>query len=161
MPIIEQTSEFAKYAELALITVRIIIRLSNSRSITKSNATIDDSSMGECGVLICPTCPERTSKISPNRVIARYKEAYIPERRMFYRVDVTELADILGYRIVYAYLTTDGSILGQTSSGEIWTTIYDDGGPPAFPPGRQNHPGRETIAGRPQAHRSDEVHHRP
>lgn len=64
-------------------------------------------------------------KIS-DRVIAQYKETYIPERRMCYRVDVTELAAMLGYQIKYIYLTQDGSILGQTSNGEVWTTIYDD-----------------------------------
>lgn len=45
---------------------------------------------------------------------------------MCYRVDVTELAAMLGYQIKYVYLTQDGSILGQTSNGEVWTTIYDD-----------------------------------
>ncbi len=64
-------------------------------------------------------------KIS-DRVIAQYKETYIPERRMCYRVDITELAAMLGYRILYVHITKDGSILGQTSNGEVWTTIYND-----------------------------------
>ncbi len=68
---------------------------------------------------------EDIEKIS-DRVIAQYKETYIPERRMCYRVDVTELAAMLGYRIIYTYITKDGSILGQTSNGEVWTTIYND-----------------------------------
>ncbi len=61
-----------------------------------------------------------------DRVIAQYKETYIPERRMCYRVDIIEVAAMLGYQIKYVHITKDGSILGQTSHGEVWTTIYDD-----------------------------------
>ncbi len=61
-----------------------------------------------------------------DRVITQYKKSYIPERRMCYRVDVNELAAMLGYRIIYTYITKDGSVLGQTSNGEVWTTIYND-----------------------------------
>ncbi len=64
-------------------------------------------------------------KIS-DRVIAQYKETYVPEHRMCYRVDVMELASMLGYQIKYVHITKNGSILGQTSNGEVWTTIYDD-----------------------------------
>lgn len=59
-------------------------------------------------------------------VICQYKALYLPERRMCYMVEATELAEMLGYRIEYVYITRDGSILGQTSSGRIWTEIFDD-----------------------------------
>lgn len=59
------------------------------------------------------------------QVIRQYKEMYVPKRRMCYRVDITELAEMLGFKIEYAYITKDGSILGQTSAGKVWTTIYD------------------------------------
>lgn len=45
---------------------------------------------------------------------------------MCYMVDITELSEMLGFRIEYVNITKDGSILGQTSSGRIWTEIYDD-----------------------------------
>lgn len=60
------------------------------------------------------------------RVVSEYKKAYVPERHMCYMVDATELAEMLGFKIEYVHITRDGSILGQTSSGRVWTTIYDD-----------------------------------
>ncbi len=59
------------------------------------------------------------------RVILQYKQSHVPNRRMCYRVDITELAEMLGFKIEYVYITKDGSILGQTSAGKVWTTIYD------------------------------------
>ena len=59
-------------------------------------------------------------------VICQYKKQYIPERHMCYMVDATELAEMFGFKIEYVHITIDGSILGQTSSGKVWTTIYDD-----------------------------------
>ena len=59
-------------------------------------------------------------------VICQYKAHYLPERRMCYMVDATELAEMLGFTIEYVYITRDGSILGQTSSGRIWTEIFDN-----------------------------------
>ena len=59
-------------------------------------------------------------------VICQYKEQYLPERRMCYMVEATELAEMLGFRIEYVHITRDGSILGQTSSGRIWTEVFDD-----------------------------------
>ncbi len=58
--------------------------------------------------------------------IAQYKAACVPQHRMCYRVDATELAAILGFQIQFVYITKDGSILGQTSNDEVWTTIHDD-----------------------------------
>ena len=60
------------------------------------------------------------------RVVCQYKKIYVPERHMCYMVDATELAEMLGFKIEYVHITRDGSILGQTSSGRVWTTIYDD-----------------------------------
>ena len=45
---------------------------------------------------------------------------------MCYTVDVNVLAEMLGLKIEYVNITRDGSILGQTSSGRVWTEIYDD-----------------------------------
>ena len=61
-----------------------------------------------------------------DRVVCQYKKAYVPERHMCYMVDAAELAEMLGFKIEYVHITRDGSILGQTSSGRVWTTIYDD-----------------------------------
>lgn len=58
-------------------------------------------------------------------IIARYKQTFVPDRHLCYTVDPTQLASFLGYQIEYARITKDGSILGQTSSSRIWTTIYD------------------------------------
>ena len=60
------------------------------------------------------------------RIVQEYKKKYVPERHMCYMVDATELAEMLGFNIEYVHITRDGSILGQTSSGRVWTTIYDD-----------------------------------
>lgn len=59
-------------------------------------------------------------------IISRYKQQYLPKHYMCYMVDITELAEMLGFRIEYVHITKDGSILGQTSSGRIWTEIFDD-----------------------------------
>jgi Zn-dependent peptidase ImmA (M78 family) len=60
------------------------------------------------------------------RIIDQYKRAFIPNRHMCYNVDIIRLASLLGYEIEYVHITQDGSILGKTSSGQIWTRIYDD-----------------------------------
>lgn len=56
-------------------------------------------------------------------IICQYKQACVPERHMCYNVDPVELASLFDFRIEYVNITRDGSILGQTSSGSIWTTI--------------------------------------
>ena len=60
------------------------------------------------------------------QVICQYKSVCVPEQHMCYAIDATKLAEILGLRIEYVHITRDGSILGQTSSGRVWTEIYDD-----------------------------------
>ena len=59
-------------------------------------------------------------------IINQYKQAYIPVRHMCYNVDIVKLASLMGYEVEYVHITKDGSILGKTSSGQIWTRIYDD-----------------------------------
>ncbi|MBQ9762013.1 MAG: ImmA/IrrE family metallo-endopeptidase [Oscillospiraceae bacterium] len=58
-------------------------------------------------------------------IIGQYKHTFVPARHLCYTVDPAQLAALLGYQIEYVRITKDGSILGQTSSGNIWTTIYD------------------------------------
>lgn len=58
-------------------------------------------------------------------IIEQYKRTFVPERHMCYTVDPAQLAVLLGYQIEFVRITKDGSILGQTSSGNIWTTVYD------------------------------------
>ena len=65
---------------------------------------------------------ERIAKV----VLNQYKVMFVPTQHICYTVDVTQLARMLGFRIEYVHITADGSILGQTSSGAVWTTIYDD-----------------------------------
>lgn len=58
-------------------------------------------------------------------VLKHYKVMYVPTQHICYTVDATQLARMLGFRIEYVHITADGSILGQTSSGSVWTSIYD------------------------------------
>ena len=60
------------------------------------------------------------------QVIRQYKEVCIPAQHICYTVDATKLAEMLGFKVEYVHITMDGSILGQTSSGEVWTSIYDN-----------------------------------
>lgn len=58
-------------------------------------------------------------------IIQQYKQKYLPKGYMFYDVDPTALAEMLGYQVEYAYLTQDGSILGQTASVPLWITVIN------------------------------------
>ena len=58
-------------------------------------------------------------------MIEAYMQAHVPKHHMCYRVDPTALASLLGFRIEYLHLTQDGSILGQTASVPLWTTVID------------------------------------
>lgn len=60
-------------------------------------------------------------------IILRYKQAFVPERHLCYKVDPSALAFLYGFEIDYQNLSKDGSILGVTSSGTIMTTVLDDG----------------------------------
>lgn len=65
-------------------------------------------------------------------LIARYKQAFVPEHHLCYHVDPSALAALLGFRIEYIYLTQDGSILGQTASDAVWTTVFDENMHPVY-----------------------------
>lgn len=65
-------------------------------------------------------------EIIAERVICQYKEVCVPAQHICYTVDATQLAEVLGYKIEYVHITKDGSILGQTSTSSIWTSIYDN-----------------------------------
>lgn len=58
-------------------------------------------------------------------IIQRYKQAFVPEHHLCYTVDPVQLAALLGYQIEYVHITKDGSILGETSARNTWTTVYD------------------------------------
>ena len=58
-------------------------------------------------------------------IVEMYKQAHVPRYRLCYMVDPTKLADVLGFKVQYAYLTQDGSILGETASVPLWTTIIN------------------------------------
>ena len=60
-------------------------------------------------------------------IILRYKQAFVPEKHLCYKVDPSALAFLYGFEIDYQNLSKDGSILGVTSSGTIMTTVLDDG----------------------------------
>ena len=58
-------------------------------------------------------------------VVEQYKQHCVPQWHLCYNVDPTELANLSGYKVEYSYLTRDGSILGQTATVPLWTTIMD------------------------------------
>ncbi|MBO5323661.1 MAG: ImmA/IrrE family metallo-endopeptidase [Oscillospiraceae bacterium] len=58
-------------------------------------------------------------------VIMCYKYSCVPQHHLCYNVDPTELANLLGYKVEYAQLTQDGSILGQTATVPLWTTVIN------------------------------------
>ena len=62
------------------------------------------------------------------RIIYHYKYACVPEHHLCYNVDPAKLASLLGFRIEYVNISKDGSILGQTSCGCVWTPIVGPNG---------------------------------
>ena len=58
-------------------------------------------------------------------IIEQYKKECVPRRCLCYNIDSGRLAELLGYRIEYAYLSRDGAILGQTAAAPLWTTVID------------------------------------
>ena len=59
------------------------------------------------------------------QVIEQYKKACVPRFHLCYNVNPTELANLLGYKVEYSYLSQDGSVLGQTAAAPLWTTVID------------------------------------
>ena len=60
------------------------------------------------------------------RILSRYLKSEFPNGHLYYNVDPIRLAQIYGFKVEYVNITRDGSILGQTSSGPIWTPIVDE-----------------------------------
>ena len=58
-------------------------------------------------------------------IIQQYKKAFVPQHYLCYSIDPSKLAFLLGFRVEYRMLTVDGSVLGQTASIPLWTTIID------------------------------------
>ena len=58
-------------------------------------------------------------------IIDQYKVRTQVTRYPGYFVDSTMLAAQHGFHVAYECITRDGSILGETSNGAIWTTIVD------------------------------------
>ena len=73
-----------------------------------------------------PCLSREDIEIIAERIVYQYKKTYAPKRYMCYMVSATQLAEMLDFKIEYVHITKEGSILGQTSSGRVWTTIYDD-----------------------------------
>ena len=61
-----------------------------------------------------------------DRILSRYLKSEFPNGHLYYNVDPIRLAQIYGFKVEYVNITRDGSILGQTSSGPIWTPIVDE-----------------------------------
>lgn len=59
-------------------------------------------------------------------IMAQYKQQFLPEKRLCYSVDPVELAAMLGIRVDYHILSTDGTILGVTSAGEALVAVFDE-----------------------------------
>ena len=66
------------------------------------------------------------------RILCDFVKAEYPNGHLCYHVDPTRLAQFYGYNILYASITRDGSILGQTSTGTMWTSIIDPNGNDIF-----------------------------
>lgn len=58
-------------------------------------------------------------------VIQQYLEMVSPQKRLFCYVDISELAEMLGFTIDYQYLSEDGTILGMTASQPVSAVICD------------------------------------
>lgn len=59
------------------------------------------------------------------RILCDFVKAEYPKGHICYNVDPTRLAQFYGFSILYVTITRDGSVLGQTSIGEMWTPIID------------------------------------
>lgn len=66
------------------------------------------------------------------RILCDFVKAEYPNGHLCYNVDPTRLAQFYGYNILYVPITRNGSILGQTSTGTMWTSIIDPNGNDIF-----------------------------
>lgn len=63
-----------------------------------------------------------------DRILCDFVKAEYPKGHICYSIDPARLAQFYGYNILYVTITRDGSILGQTSTGKMWTSIVDPSG---------------------------------
>lgn len=63
-----------------------------------------------------------------DRILHDFVKTEYPKGHICYNVDPTRLAQFYGFNILYVTITRDGSILGQTSTGRMWTSIVDQDG---------------------------------
>ena len=59
-------------------------------------------------------------------VVRDYKHYFVPEKRLCYNVEPDLLAQMLGLKIEYGFLSDDGSVYGLTSPDEVCITTFDD-----------------------------------
>lgn len=62
------------------------------------------------------------------RILCDFVKAEYPKGHICYNVEPTRLAQFYGFNILYVTITRDGSVLGQTSIGEMLTPIIDPNG---------------------------------
>lgn len=62
------------------------------------------------------------------RILYGFVKAEYPKGHICYNIDPARLAQFYGFNILYVTITRDGSILGQTSTGKMWTSIVDQDG---------------------------------
>ena len=62
------------------------------------------------------------------RILRDFVKAEYPKGHICYNVNPTRLAQFYGFNILYVTITRNGSVLGQTSIGEMWIPIIDPNG---------------------------------
>jgi Zn-dependent peptidase ImmA (M78 family) len=62
------------------------------------------------------------------QILCDFIKAEYPKGHICYNIDPTRLAQFYGYNILYVTITREGSILGQTSTGKMWTSVIDSDG---------------------------------
>ena len=62
------------------------------------------------------------------RILCDFVKSEYPNGHLCHNIDPVKLAQFYGFDIVYVTITRDGSILGQTSIDEMWTTVVDSDG---------------------------------
>lgn len=95
-------------------------------------------------------------------IVEEYKRLRVPKHHLCYHVDPTQLASLQGFRISYHPLTQDGSILGQTASVPLWTTVIDPhAGEMYWFFGREDNSDRREITKQSSPRGAQKFYHRP
>ena len=63
-----------------------------------------------------------------DRILCDFVKAEYPKGHICYNIDPARLAQFYGFNILCVTITREGSILGQTSTGKMWTSIVDQDG---------------------------------